>query len=136
MVGARLGPRRYCPGDDQPPDSGFCIEAVELFIVMGRRRSSTPTRAARHVANMVYCFMARMSLSKYSDANSACRRSVGRRLRRNTVLPGKQKRLFRTGNDTCGRLGKMARMIPLVVANGQVYVVIYRVKPDNGPSKT
>lgn len=82
---------------------------------------------------MVYCFVARVSLSKYSDANK--RFAEGQLVvayDATTVLPGKKlKRLFRTGNDTCGGLGKMVRMIPLVVANGRVYVVIYRVKPDN-----
>ena len=45
-----------------------------------------------------------------------------------TVLPGNRlKRLYRTGDDNHGGLGKMSRMIPPVVANGRVYVMIYRV---------
>jgi outer membrane protein assembly factor BamB len=45
-----------------------------------------------------------------------------------TVLSGnKLKRLFRTGDDNQGELGKMTRMAPPVVANGRVYVMIYRV---------
>ncbi len=48
-----------------------------------------------------------------------------------TILPGnKLKRLFRTGDDNHGGLGTMTRMAPPVVANGRVYVMIYRV--DNG----
>lgn len=55
-----------------------------------------------------------------------------------TIEPGnRMKRLFRTGDDHNGGLGKMSRMIPPVVANGKVYVMIYRVNtsdctvPDN-----
>ena len=45
-----------------------------------------------------------------------------------SILPGnKLKRLFRTGDDNNGGLGKMSRMIPPVIANGRVYVMIYRV---------
>ncbi len=45
-----------------------------------------------------------------------------------TILPGnKLKRLYRTGNDNNGGLGKMTRMAPPVVANGRVYVMIYRL---------
>lgn len=49
-----------------------------------------------------------------------------------SILPGsrKMKRLFSTGNvGGChGGLGMMSRMIPPVVANGKVYVMIYRVE--------
>ena len=49
-----------------------------------------------------------------------------------TILPGnKLKRLFRSGDDNQGGLGAMSRMIPPVVANGKVYVMIYRVNGDN-----
>jgi hypothetical protein len=48
-----------------------------------------------------------------------------------SVLSGKKlQRLYRTGDDNNGGLGTMTRMAPPVVANGQVYVMIYRV--DNG----
>jgi hypothetical protein len=44
-----------------------------------------------------------------------------------TILPGnKLKRLYRTGDDNHGGLGTMTRMAPPVVANGRVYVMIYR----------
>jgi signal peptidase I len=48
-------------------------------------------------------------------------------------IPGvnKLKRLFRTGDDTNGGLGAMTRMAPPVVANGKVYVMIYRVDSNN-----
>jgi hypothetical protein len=48
-------------------------------------------------------------------------------------IPGvnKLKRLFRTGDDTNGGLGAMTRMAPPVVANGKVYVMIYRVDNNN-----
>jgi len=49
-----------------------------------------------------------------------------------SILPGSRnmKRLFSTGNvGGChGGLGMMSRMIPPVVANGKVYVMIYRVE--------
>jgi hypothetical protein len=49
-----------------------------------------------------------------------------------TVLPGnKLKRLYRTGDDNNGGLGSLTRMVPPVVANGQVYVMIYRVDSQN-----
>ncbi len=45
-----------------------------------------------------------------------------------TILPNnKMRRLFRTGSDHHGGLGTMSKMIPPVVANGRVYVMIYRV---------
>jgi hypothetical protein len=45
-----------------------------------------------------------------------------------TILPGnKLKRLYRTGGDNNGGLGTMTRMVPPVVANGRVYVMIYRL---------
>jgi len=45
-----------------------------------------------------------------------------------TILPGnKLKRLYRTGNDNNGGLGTMTRMAPPVVANGRVYIMIYRL---------
>jgi hypothetical protein len=45
-----------------------------------------------------------------------------------SVLSGnKLQRLYRTGDDNNGGLGTMTRMAPPVVANGQVYVMIYRV---------
>ena len=49
-----------------------------------------------------------------------------------TVLPGnKLQRLYRTGDDNSGGLGSLTRMVPPVVANGQVYVMIYRVSNNN-----
>jgi len=49
-----------------------------------------------------------------------------------TILPGnKLKRLYRTGDDNHGGLGTMTRMAPPVVANGRVYVLIYRFDHGN-----
>lgn len=77
--------------------------------------------------------------SKYGDANKDFAEGQLIAYDATTVQPGnKLKRLFRTGDDNNGGLGKMSRMIPPVVANGQVYVMIYRVgdvtncsAPDN-----
>lgn len=77
--------------------------------------------------------------SKYGDANKDFAEGQLIAYDATTIQPGnKLKRLFRTGDDNYGGLGKMSRMIPPVVANGQVYVMIYRVgdvtncsAPDN-----
>ncbi|MFA5983279.1 MAG: hypothetical protein WC782_04630 [Methylococcaceae bacterium] len=66
--------------------------------------------------------------AKYGDANKAFAEGQLIAYDATTVLPNnKLKRLFRTGDDNNGGLGKMSRMIPPVVANGRVYVMIYRV---------
>ncbi|MCK9605869.1 MAG: hypothetical protein M0R33_05395 [Methylomonas sp.] len=41
------------------------------------------------------------------------------------------KRLIRTGDEHNGGLGKMSRMIPPVVANGKVYLMIYRINTSD-----
>ncbi|WFP51192.1 hypothetical protein PL263_03985 [Methylomonas sp. EFPC3] len=76
--------------------------------------------------------------SKFGDANKEFAEGQLIAYDATTVLPGnKLKRLFRTGDDNNGGLGKMSRMIPPVVANGRVYVMIYRIgtsdctAPDN-----
>ncbi|MGR9044081.1 MAG: hypothetical protein ACU83N_02225, partial [Gammaproteobacteria bacterium] len=76
---------------------------------------------------------------KYGDVNKGFAEGQLVAYDATTILPGnKLKRLFRTGNDTRGGLGTMSKMIPPVVANGRVYVMIYRVgnvdnctAPDN-----
>ncbi|NOV29651.1 hypothetical protein [Methylomonas sp. ZR1] len=76
--------------------------------------------------------------SKFGDANKEFAEGQLIAYDATTIEPGnKLKRLFRTGDDNNGGLGKMSRMIPPVVANGRVYVMIYRVGtsdctvPDN-----
>lgn len=76
--------------------------------------------------------------SKFGDANKEFAEGQLIAYDAATMLPGnKLQRLFRTGDDNNGGLGKMSRMIPPVVANGKVYVMIYRVGtsdctvPDN-----
>jgi len=76
--------------------------------------------------------------SKFGDANKEFAEGQLIAYDAATTLPGnKMQRLFRTGDDNNGGLGKMSRMIPPVVANGKVYVMIYRVGtsdctvPDN-----
>ncbi|WP_232056703.1 MULTISPECIES: hypothetical protein [Methylomonas] len=65
---------------------------------------------------------------KYGDANKDFGEGQLVAYDATTILPGnKLRRLFRTGDDTHGGLGKMSRMIPPVVVNGRVYVMIYRV---------
>ncbi|QSA95972.1 hypothetical protein [Methylococcus sp. EFPC2] len=70
--------------------------------------------------------------AKYGDANKHFAEGQLVAYDATTILPGgKLKRLFRTGDGSRGGLGKMSRMIPPVVANGRVYVMIYRVAADN-----
>lgn len=76
--------------------------------------------------------------SKFGDANKEFAEGQLIAYDATDIQPGnKLKRLFRTGDDNNGGLGKMSRMIPPVVANGRVYVMIYRVGtsdctvPDN-----
>ena len=70
--------------------------------------------------------------AKYGDANKHFAEGQLVAYDATTILPGnKLKRLYRTGDDTQGGLGKMSRMIPPVVANGRVYVMIYRVGDNN-----
>ena len=65
---------------------------------------------------------------KYGDVNKGFAEGQLVAYDATTILPGKKlKRLFRTGTDTRGGLGTMSKMIPPVVANGRVYVMIYRV---------
>lgn len=65
---------------------------------------------------------------KYGDVNKGFAEGQLVAYDATTILPGnKMKRLFRTGDDTRGGLGTMSKMIPPVVANGRVYVMIYRV---------
>lgn len=65
---------------------------------------------------------------KYGDVNQAFAEGHLVTYDAATILPGKKlKRLFRTGNDSRGSLGTMSKMTPPVVANGRVYVMIYRV---------
>ncbi|MCD2452224.1 hypothetical protein GO003_017690 [Methylicorpusculum oleiharenae] len=76
---------------------------------------------------------------KYGDVNKGFAEGQLVAYDATTVAPGnKLNRLFRTGDDTQGGLGTMSKMIPPVVANGRVYVMIYRVgdvsncsAPDN-----
>lgn len=76
---------------------------------------------------------------KYGDVNKGFAEGQLVAYDATTILPGnKMKRLYRTGNDSRGGLGTMSKMIPPVVANGRVYVMIYRVgnvdnctAPDN-----
>lgn len=66
--------------------------------------------------------------AKYGDSNKDFAEGQLIAYDATTILPGnKLKRLYRTGDDNNGGLGKMSRMIPPVVANGRVYVMIYRV---------
>ncbi|MGZ8186715.1 MAG: hypothetical protein ACXWTL_09735, partial [Methylobacter sp.] len=70
--------------------------------------------------------------AKYGDANKDFAEGQLIAYDATTILPGnKLKRLYRTGDDVRGGLGKMSRMIPPVVANGRVYVMIYRVGDNN-----
>ena len=70
--------------------------------------------------------------AKYGDSNKDFAEGQLVAYDATTMLPGnKLKRLYRTGDDTHGGLGKMSRMIPPVVANGRVYVMIYRVGDNN-----
>lgn len=65
---------------------------------------------------------------KYGDVNKGFAEGQLIAYDATTILPGnKLKRLYRTGDDTRGGLGTMSKMIPPVVANGRVYVMIYRV---------
>jgi hypothetical protein len=73
--------------------------------------------------------------AKYGDANKEFAEGQLIAYDATTILPGnKLNRLFRTGDDTIGGLGKMSRMIPPVVVNGRVYVLIYRVGNVNNCS--
>jgi hypothetical protein len=70
--------------------------------------------------------------AKYGDANKDFAEGQLVAYDATTILAGnKLKRLYRTGDDNNGGLGKMSRMIPPVVANGRVYVLIYRVGDNN-----
>lgn len=65
---------------------------------------------------------------KYGDVNKGFAEGQLVAYDATTILPGnKMKRLFRTGDDNHGGFGTMSKMIPPVVANGRVYVMIYRV---------
>lgn len=65
---------------------------------------------------------------KYGDVNKGFAEGQLIAYDATTILPGnKLKRLYRTGDDARGGLGTMSKMIPPVVANGRVYVMIYRV---------
>ncbi|MGY6275401.1 hypothetical protein [Methylomonas sp. MgM2] len=65
---------------------------------------------------------------KYGDVNKGFAEGELIAYDATTIFPGnKMKVLFRTGDDTHGGLGTMSKMIPPVVANGRVYVMIYRV---------
>nr|WP_305906970.1 hypothetical protein [Methylomarinum sp. Ch1-1]MDP4519685.1 hypothetical protein [Methylomarinum sp. Ch1-1] len=76
---------------------------------------------------------------KYGDVNKGFAEGQLVAYDATTILSGKKmKRLYRTGDDVRGGLGTMSKMIPPVVANGRVYVMIYRVgnvdhcsAPDN-----
>ena len=76
---------------------------------------------------------------KYGDVNKGFAEGQLVAYDATTIHSGnKLKRLFRTGNDTRGGYGTMSKMIPPVVANGRVYMMIYRVgnvdncsAPDN-----
>ncbi|MEC4746962.1 hypothetical protein [Methylomicrobium sp. Wu6] len=68
--------------------------------------------------------------AKYGDSNKSFADSQLVAYDASTILPGgKLRRLFRTGDDNQGGLGLMGKMIPPVVANGRVYVMIYRLEP-------
>jgi hypothetical protein len=68
--------------------------------------------------------------AKYGDGNKSFADSQLVAYDATTILPGgKLRRLFRTGDDNRGGLGLMGKMIPPVVANGRVYVMIYRLEP-------
>ncbi|MGZ8224302.1 MAG: hypothetical protein ACXWTE_04155 [Methylobacter sp.] len=70
--------------------------------------------------------------AKYGDANKDFAEGQLIAYDATTILPGnKLKRLYRTGDDVRGGLGKISRMIPPVVANDRVYVMIYRVGDNN-----
>ncbi len=70
--------------------------------------------------------------SKFGDANKKFAEGQLIAYDATAILPGnKLKRLFRTGDDNNGGLGKMSRMIPPVVANGRVYVMIYRLGTED-----
>lgn len=70
--------------------------------------------------------------AKYGDGNKQFAEGQLVAYDATTIFPGgKLKRLYRTGDATQGGLGKLSKMIPPVVANGRVYVMIYRVAPDN-----
>ena len=72
---------------------------------------------------------------KYGDVNKGFAEGQLVAYDATTILPGnKLIRLYRTGNDIRGGLGTMSRMIPPVVANGRVYVLIYRVGEVNNCS--
>jgi len=69
--------------------------------------------------------------TKYGDANKGFGEGQLVAYDATTILPGgKLKRLYRTGDNTNGGLGKVVRMAPPVVANGRVYVMIYRIADD------
>jgi len=68
--------------------------------------------------------------AKFGDSNKSFGDSQLVAYDASTTLPGgKLRRLFRTGDDNRGGLGLMGKMIPPVVANGRVYVMIYRLEP-------
>jgi hypothetical protein len=70
--------------------------------------------------------------AKFGDANKEFAEGQLVAYDATTIESGNRlKRLFRTGDDNNGGLGKMSRMIPPVVANGRVYVMIYRVGTDD-----
>lgn len=65
---------------------------------------------------------------KYGDVNKGFAQGQLVAYDATAILPGnKMKRLYRTGDDSQGGYGTMAKMIPPVVANGRVYAMIYRV---------
>ncbi len=69
---------------------------------------------------------------KYGDVNKGFAEGQLVAYDATTIAPGnKLNRLYRTGDDVHGGLGTMSKMIPPVVANGRVYVMIYRVGDVN-----
>lgn len=95
-----------------------------LLMISGRpSQSSNSPHAIDFGTAIVWAVFA-----KYGDANKDFAEGQLIAYDATTILPGnKLRRLYRTGDDTNGGLGKMSRMIPPVVANGRVYVLTYRV---------
>lgn len=70
--------------------------------------------------------------AKFGDANKEFAEGQLVAYDATSIEPGnRMRRLFRTGDDNNGGLGKMSRMIPPVVANGKVYVMIYRLNAED-----
>jgi hypothetical protein len=65
--------------------------------------------------------------AKFGDANKDFAEGQLVAYDASSFQQNKLTRLFRTGDDQHGGLGKMSRMIPPVVANGRVHVMVYRV---------